>query len=75
MPSQAHVQTKVDDVHIRDNYIIGRYVMGHEMSKEELLAMRIRQLKRRLEDLELALGNRKARRVKNKARFDKWHRL
>ena len=29
--------------------------MGHEMSKEELLAMRIRQLKRRPYDMELAL--------------------
>ena len=47
----------------------------NEMSKEELLATRIRQLERRPEDLELAKERLEAARIKNKARFDKTHRL
>ena len=47
----------------------------NEMSREELLATRIRQLERRPEDLELAKERLEAARIKNKARFDKTHRL
>ena len=45
------------------------------MSKEEHLATRIRLFESRLKDLELALAKLKVARVKNKARFDKWHWL
>ena len=47
----------------------------NEMSREELLATRIRQLERRPEDLELAKERLEAARLHNKARFDKTHRL
>ena len=47
----------------------------NEMSREELLATRIRQLERRPEDLELAKERLEVVRIKNKARFDKTHRL
>jgi transposase InsO family protein len=47
----------------------------NEMSREELLAARIRQLERRPEDLEKARKMVEAARVKNKVRFDKTHRL
>ena len=47
----------------------------NEMSREELLATRIRKLKRRPEDLELPKERLEAARIKNKARFDKTHRL
>ena len=47
----------------------------NEMSREELLATRIRQLERRREDLELAKERLEVARIKNKARFDKTHRL
>ena len=46
----------------------------YEVSKE-VLAMRIRQLERRLEDLELENERLEAARIKNKAQFDKTHRL
>ena len=46
-----------------------------EMSREELLAARIRQLERRPEDLENARKIMETTRVKNKIRFDKTHRL
>ena len=41
-----------------------------EMSREELLAAWIRQLERRLEDVERAVEKVRAARVKNKGRFD-----
>ena len=47
----------------------------NEMSREELLATRIRQLKRRPEDLELVKERLEAVRIKNKAGFDKTHQL
>ena len=47
----------------------------NEMSRDELLATRIRQLERRPEDLELAKERLEAARIKNEARFDKTHRL
>ena len=46
-----------------------------EMSWEELLASRIRQLERRPEDVERAAEKLQAARVKNKGRFDWTHRL
>ena len=45
------------------------------MSREELLAARIRQLERRPEDLEKARKMMEAARLKNQIRFDKTHRL
>ena len=47
----------------------------NEMSREELLAARIRQLERRPEDLENARKIMEIARMKNKIRFDKTHRL
>ena len=47
----------------------------NEMSREELLAARIRQLERRPEDLEHAQKIMEVDRVKNKIWFDKTHRL
>ena len=47
----------------------------NEMSREELLAARIRQLERRPQDLEHAQKIMEVARVKNKIRFDKTHRL
>ena len=47
----------------------------NEVSREELLALRIRQLERRPEDLDLALTKLHEARLKNKQRFDKNHRL
>jgi hypothetical protein len=46
-----------------------------EMSQEELLAARIRQLQRRPEDVEQAAERLRAARVRNKERFDRTHRL
>jgi type II secretory pathway pseudopilin PulG len=46
-----------------------------EMTREELLAARIRQLQRRPEDVERAAERLRAARVKNKERFDRTHRL
>jgi hypothetical protein len=46
-----------------------------EISKEELLALRIRQLERRTEDIEIAKARLKDARLKNKKVFDKRHRL
>mgnify|MGYP000692221976 CR=1 FL=1 len=46
-----------------------------EMNREELLAARIQQLERRLEDVERAAEKLRAARVKNKERFDRTHRL
>ena len=46
-----------------------------EMSREELLAARIRQLKRRPEDVEQAAEKLRKARMRNKARFDRTHRL
>ncbi|KAL3695983.1 hypothetical protein R1sor_010059 [Riccia sorocarpa] len=45
------------------------------VGREELLAMRIRQLERRPEDIEVAMERMRKARLKNKARFDKTHRL
>jgi hypothetical protein len=46
-----------------------------EMSQEEMLAARIRQLQRRLEDVERTVERLRAARVRNKERFDRTHRL
>ena len=46
-----------------------------EISREELLALRIRQLERRTEDIEIAKARLKDARLKNKKAFDKRHRL
>ena len=46
-----------------------------EMSREELLAARIRQLKRRPEDVEQAAEKLRVAKTRNKARFDRTHRL
>ena len=46
-----------------------------EVSREELLALRIRQLERQPEDVELAAQRLKEARLKNKIRFDKTHRI
>ena len=46
-----------------------------EMSREELLAARIRQLERRPEDVDRAAEKLRVARVKNKGRFDRTHRL
>ena len=45
------------------------------LSREELLALRIRQLERRPKDIETAISRLKEARVKNKDRFDRKHRL
>ena len=45
------------------------------LSREELLALRIRQLERRPEDIEIAIKRLKDAREKNKDRFDRKHRL
>ena len=45
------------------------------LSREELLALRIRQLERRPEDIEIAIKKLKEAREKNKVRFDSKHRL
>ena len=45
------------------------------LSREELLALRIRQLERRPEDIEVAIKRLKEAREKNKERFDRKHRL
>ena len=47
----------------------------NKMSREQLLAARIRQLERRPADLENARKIMETTRVKNKIRFDKTHRL
>ena len=46
-----------------------------EMSWEELLAVQIRQLEQRLEDIERAKEWVRETRLKNKGRFDQTHRL
>ena len=46
-----------------------------EMSREELLAAHIRQLERRPEDVEQAAEKLRMARIRNKARFDRTHRL
>ena len=43
---------------------------SNEMSREQLLAARIRQLERRLDDVERATARIKEARIRNKARFD-----
>ena len=48
---------------------------SNEMSTEELLAARIRQLERRPDDVERATARIKEARIRNKARFDRTHRL
>jgi hypothetical protein len=45
------------------------------MSREELLAARIRQLERRPEDVERAAEKLRTARIRNKERFDRTHRL
>jgi hypothetical protein len=47
----------------------------NEMSREELLAARIRQLERRPEDMERAAERLRTARMRNKERFDRTHRL
>jgi hypothetical protein len=46
-----------------------------EMSREELLAARIRQLERRPEDVDRATEKLRTARLRNKERFDRTHRL
>ena len=46
-----------------------------EMSREDFLALRIRQLERRDEDVQIATERMKQCRLWNKERFDKTHRL
>jgi hypothetical protein len=46
-----------------------------EMSREDLLALRIRQLEQRSENIEVAKARLKDPRLKNKKDFDKRHRL
>ena len=46
-----------------------------EISREDLLALRIRQLERNSEDIEVAKARLKNARLKNKKDFDKRHRL
>ena len=46
-----------------------------EISREELLALRIRQLERREDDIEAAKARLKTARLKNKEAFDQRHRL
>ena len=46
-----------------------------EMSREEMLAARIRQLERKSEDVERAKEKLHAARARNKRRFDWTHRL
>ena len=48
---------------------------ANEMSREELLAARIRQLERRPEDVEWTTAKVKEVRIRNKAWFDRTHRL
>ncbi|MCO5567149.1 hypothetical protein L7F22_020837 [Adiantum nelumboides] len=48
---------------------------GNELSRDDLLALRIRQLERRQEDIEEARLKLKEARLKNKDLFDKNHRL
>ena len=45
------------------------------MSREELLAAQIRQLERRPKDVERTAARMKEARIRNKARFDRTHRL
>jgi translation initiation factor IF-1 len=47
----------------------------NEMSREELLAARIRQLERRPEDVERATEKLRTARLRNKERLDRTHRL
>jgi hypothetical protein len=47
----------------------------NEMSREELLAARIRQLERRPEDVMRATERLRTARIRNKERFDRTHRL
>jgi translation initiation factor IF-1 len=47
----------------------------NEMSREELLAARIRQLERRPEDVERATEKLRTARLRNKERFDRTHRI
>lgn len=46
-----------------------------DLSREDLLALRIRQLERKPEDIEVAIKRLKEAREKNKERFDRKHRL
>ncbi|KAL3692893.1 hypothetical protein R1sor_006544 [Riccia sorocarpa] len=46
-----------------------------DLTREELLELRIRQLDQRAEDVQTALDRLKEARLKNKGRFDKRHRL
>ena len=46
-----------------------------EISREELLALRIRQLERRADDIEVAKSHLKSARLINKEAFDQRHRL
>ena len=48
---------------------------GEDMGREDLLALRIRQLERRQEDIDIATERLKNARLKNKELFDKKHRL
>jgi hypothetical protein len=46
-----------------------------EISREDLLALRIRQLEQRSKDIEVAITRLKYATLKNNEEFDKWHRL
>ena len=48
---------------------------GEDMEREDLLALRIRQLERRQEDIDIATEKLKNARLRNKELFDKKHRL
>ena len=46
-----------------------------KMNRKDLLALRIRQLERRDEDVQIAMERMKQCRLRSKERFDKTHRL
>ena len=48
---------------------------ANEMSREELLAARIQFLEQRPEDVERAMTRVREARIRNKAQFDRTHRL
>ena len=67
---------EIDVVETAETYTTPTTAMGQdEEPSEELLAVRIRQLKRRPEDLENVRKIMEAARMKNKIQFDKTHQL
>ncbi|KAL3700688.1 hypothetical protein R1sor_018710 [Riccia sorocarpa] len=60
---------------LRDSWCQAGRSWEDNLDRESLLALRIRELERREEDLLDAQEKLKAARLKNKARFDKTHRL